>query len=115
MKLAIDIHGTITENPKRFSALAKAVTEDGGEVYIIHAVKVEDVKASDYEDAEKMLDEVGFDGPWDVLYCAPSPHAPSKASYCVAHGINLLIDNNKDNVKAALAAGIPAIRWPQGK
>ncbi len=113
MHVGIDIDHTITRNPKILAKFAKNVKRQDGTVSIVHGIDDDQATGADYETAKQKLHDAGFDGLFDNIYCAPPPHATTKAAYCAAQGVDLMVDNNKDNCKAVSALGVPAIRWPK--
>jgi hypothetical protein len=95
MILGLDLYGTITEYPQRLRELVYAVKADGGEVWVISAVKPGNEDKA-FRDAGKY--NFDLDGV-RVVRCSSYHEAPMKKyEVCVELGVQLMLDDRKDIV-----------------
>jgi len=108
MKLALDVHGVITENPPFFSKLSRAVLAAGGEVHVITgASSKSDIferlaeYGIEYSHFYSLLDhceQKGYEITWegDRFWTDPTNWNRIKRDYCEEHAIDLLIDDSPE-------------------
>lgn len=115
MRLAVDVDGTIDANPDEMRSILSAVKAAGHAVIVLTGTPTDKATQEDWDDKRNYLQSMGCGSCWDKLVVVP--HKPgelaeAKAAYCKANGIDVLIDNSKDNAKAAIAAGVPLVLVP---
>lgn len=103
--IGFDYWNTATQNPGRFAALACAIRDTGGKVYIITAVGPK--RASSNVDEVKALG-VPNDGIYQVVFDKPQDAPRLKADKAVELGIQLFIDDRRDICEEMLRRGILA-------
>ena len=106
VKIGLDFHGVIDDDPKYFAGLAQRILNDGGEVHILTGSK----------DTETLREKLaGFGVKYTALFSISTHHQTlgtkvwedehgpwmdgevwdkSKAEYCKEHGINLHFDDS---------------------
>lgn len=106
INIGIDIDGTIDSFPILFQHLISGMTAHGDHVYIITGVTAPTVTDADQSAKAQFLTSVGLppESYYQLVIVPRTPdknHAEEKAEYIQAHKIDLLIDNNVENCKAA--------------
>ena len=106
INIGIDINGTIDAFPILFQHLIAGWTAAADHVYIITGITAEQVTDDDHAAKVKYLVGLGIppESYYQLVVMPSKPggdHAQEKAAYIAANHINLLIDNNVDNCKAA--------------
>src|ERR1035441_2707483 len=102
MNIAVDIDGVLDAFPAVMLMLCSALVASGNHVYIITGVEEDTVTKADVTNKTSYLTGLGFGkGTYTSLIVIPKPHDDNKAKEIADNDIALLIDNNKDNVKAA--------------
>jgi hypothetical protein len=103
---AFDIDGVIDAFPRETGTLITALTAAGHRVFIITGAGGEEVQPSDVQGKLQFLGSLGLSPEsYYELIVLPQPHAENKAKAIEANGIGVLVDNNRDNIRAATAAG----------
>lgn len=102
INIAFDVDGVLDAFPAVMLMLCGALMASGNHVYIITGVEEDTVTKDDITNKTLYLTGLGFGkGTYTELIVMPQPHAENKAKEIKDNNIALLIDNNKDNVKAA--------------
>lgn len=114
MNIAIDVDGTIDAFPRVFQSLISALASAGHRVYVITGVEGTSVTQADVDTKTAYLASMGITMQYAVIVC-PKPHAPNKVDIIQENDIDLFIDNNKDNIKAAVADGCASLLLWNGK
>jgi hypothetical protein len=104
--IAIDIDGTIDAFSILFQHLIAGWTAAADHVYIVTGVSASEVTDADHSAKVGYLTSLGISPEsYYQLVVVPTKdgedHAQAKADYIAANHIDLLIDNNVDNCKAA--------------
>jgi hypothetical protein len=115
MKIALDLDNTIDAAPKQMQSLMSALKSTGHDVTVLTGSSSEPMTEQDWQDKANYLNGLGCGACWDslvVLSHANGDTADLKAKWCKDNSVDILIDNSKDNAKAATAAGIPLVLVP---
>lgn len=110
MNVAIDIDGTIDQDPEFFSSLAAALQAAGHHVYVITGIEQDEVTPEDVTAKAGYLNAMGFTA-YDYVYVCPKPHDEWKAQLVQDLCIDALIDNNKDNARACAPYCTVLLDW----
>ena len=110
MLVAFDIDGTIDADPPVFLSLMQALRAAGSTVVITTGIAGPTVVPQDITDKATYLQALGFGQAYDQLVVLPEPHDENKAAWLKANNADLLVDNDKENAKAA--AGVCQILVP---
>lgn len=116
MLVACDLDGTITAAPEQFGPILRALRTAGCRVVILTGTgdrTPPDQAGWDTKVAK--LAALGCGDCWDhmvLLDGNPAQLAQAKADWCQANEVQVLIDNTKDNARAATAAGVPLCLVP---
>jgi len=107
LKLGVDIHGVLDLHPERYSALANAVYDAGGEVHIITGIKYDDdvkkeldsygIKYTHYFSIVEQIERDGVHLVWrdGQPFTDDSEYwNNAKSVYCEKMGIHLMIDDS---------------------
>lgn len=97
MKIAFDLDGTISRDPVRMAAIAKALVKDGHRVFVLTAAAGELPPADRPAEVRRRLDKLGFNG--IPVICTETAHKPVD---CQAYGVDVLIDDTPFHVKNVL-------------
>ena len=115
MKVAVDLDNTIDATPKQMQSLMSAFLAAGHSVVVLTGT-AEDVATQEvWNDKQQYLNALGCSSCWSQLTVIASPDgsgSEAKAKWCEDNGVDILIDNSKDNAKAATAAGVPLVLVP---
>ena len=118
MKVAFDIDGTIDSAPRAYQSIMSALKASGQTVVVLTGTQGDGGPTpADFEEKANYLNSLGCgSGVYDqleVLDGSGKEKLPElKADWCAKNGVNVLFDNNKDNAKAALAAGVELVLVP---
>ena len=115
MRVAVDLDNTIDTNPKEFQSLMQALRAAGHVVTVLTGTGDEAATQEVWTEKCQYLATLGCGNCWDDMTVIASPGGPSsdeKAKWCNEHGVDILIDNSKENAKAAIAAGVPLVLVP---
>lgn len=111
MNVGFDIDGTIDAFPRVFQSLISALATAGHHVFIITGVDADTVTQADIEAKRLYLVSMGIVTYTSLIVC-PTPHAENKARVIQEQDIELFIDNDKGNVKAAAKSGaVSLLLW----
>jgi acid phosphatase class B len=107
-----DLDGTITEWPSYCRALMCALQDAGHEVHILTGWKGEVVTDAVIRDKQALLDAFQITC-YSKLVVVAQPEnnvADQKVEYMRQSNAHVLVDNDKENCKAAKKAGLMAMR-----
>ena len=116
MNIGLDIDGTIDAFPILFQHLIAGWTAAADHVYIITGVSAPEVTDDDHANKVAYLTSLGIPpSSYYTLVVVPTKsgenHAQAKADYIKQNRIDLLIDNNVDNCKAAKSVCAVLCLW----
>lgn len=119
MKIGIDIHGVINENPAFFNKFMQSILDAGGEVHILSGPPSEQIwqelkemgfnshagvrvfSIVDFHKAAGTAMKQDSDGQWWTVKKEDDEWVPdqyvwdkTKGDYCLKHGIDLMIDDS---------------------
>ena len=118
MKIAVDIDGTIDSAPRPWQSIMSAMKSAGHTVVVLTGTQEEGGPTpADFEEKANYLTSLGCgSGVYDqleVLDGSDKEKLPElKADWCAKNGVDVLFDNDKDNAKAASAAGVELVLVP---
>jgi len=115
MKVAVDVDGTIDANPAQMRSIMSALMAAGQYVVILTGTGDGTATQTDWQNKVNYLNSLGCGECWNelVVVSHTDDDLPDiKAKWCAANGVDVLIDNDKDNAKAATASGIPLVLVP---
>ena len=115
MRVAVDIDGTINAAPGEFLALMTALKASGVMVTVLTGSADDPVTQKDFDEKVQFLTGLGCGECWydmTVLGATGDDLSAAKAKWCDENSVDVLIDNNKDNAKAAVAAGVKLVLVP---
>jgi hypothetical protein len=115
VKIAVDIDGTIDSNPDQMRSIMSAMQQAGHHVVVLTGTSEPPATKADWDTKATYLRSLGCGSCWDQLVVIAHETgnlAAAKADWCVDNGVDLLIDNNKENAKQATKAGIPLVLVP---
>lgn len=111
--ICVDLHGTITKAPDLMRELLGTLRAAGWEVHVLTGEPDDSAKAEHIEKDMAILSELGLGDCYDQIAVVANPKnhvAKLKVQYMKRVGAVLLIDNLKENCKAAKKAGFAAFR-----
>jgi hypothetical protein len=112
MIVGFDIDGTIDSFPQVFLGLCTALVSAGHQVWIITGASGDKVTQAETNGKESLLIGLGFGkGSYSKLFVLPEPHAQNKAKLLAKEHVDLMIDNNTKNAKAAKEICPVLILW----
>ena len=115
MRIAVDIDGTIDANPDEMRSIMGSLMAAGHTVTVLTGTSDEVATETDWQNKYDYLKSLGCGAVWDTL-CVVGHEVgdldAQKAKWCAENGIDVLIDNDKGNAKAAIAAGVPLVLVP---
>ena len=115
MRIAIDLDNTIDATPKQFQSMMSALIAGGNKVTVLTGTDG-DVATQEIWDAKaQYLNSLGCGSCWTDMTVIPhmNGNGPElKAQWCKDNGVDILIDNSKDNAKASIAVGVPLVLVP---
>lgn len=100
MLIAFDLDGTIDSNPGLYQQIMAAFRAAGATVVVLTGSPGPQVAQADVNQKAAALANLGVTA-WDQLVVVGDPTDQVKAGWLKANGASLLIDNTKDNAKAA--------------
>ena len=100
MLIAVDLDGTIDSDPDLYQQMMSAWQAAGITVVVITGTLSDTLSQSYVDQKKQALDNLGVTA-WDQLIVVANPPEQPKADWLKANGASLLIDNRKDNAKAA--------------
>ena len=115
MKIAADIDGTIDANPDEMRSVLSALMQAGHYVVILTGTSEPPATKDDWDNKAAYLRSVGCGACYDELVVVAHKKGELgdvKAQWCVDNGVDVLIDNDKGNAKAATKLGIPLVLVP---
>lgn len=112
MRAAFDIDGSIDAAPKQFASLMQALKAAGHWVTVLTGSPVDPIPDTIWQEKANYLNELGCGECWDDLVVVSAPFDVSKAAWLADNDVDTLIDNDKGNCKAAVAAGVPLVLCP---
>lgn len=113
--IGVDVDGTITSAPEQMGAMMMALKAAAHQVIILTGVSGISASQQDFDEKTQLLTSLGCGQCWDSMYIIP--HAPGsdlpamKADLCKQLGVDVLIDNDKNNAKACMAV-VPLVLVP---
>jgi hypothetical protein len=110
-----DLDGTATDFPKEMGALMRGLRAEVPpvQVHILTGHKADRPTPEIAREKIALLDSLGLGDCWDKLAVVADPDndvADKKVAYMKKVGATALVDNKKQNVKAARKAGFTAFR-----
>jgi uncharacterized HAD superfamily protein len=112
MNFMIDIDGTIAAAPAIYCDLMCALKADGNRVYILSGNGNNGPSGNTWQEKCDYLNKVGVTQCWDSLTVVTGDIPAQKALWCQEHKVDVAIDNDKNNSKALIAAGVPLVLVP---
>jgi hypothetical protein len=114
--VALDIDGTIAAAPQQMQELASSLQAAGHRVSVLTGCASDPLTQQDWDDKANYLNSLGCGSCYDDLtvisHGVKGGLAQAKAQWCASTGVDVLMDNSKDNAKAAAAAGVPLVLVP---
>jgi len=114
MQVAFDLDNTIDAAPKQMQSMMSAFKAAGYKVVVLTGTENE-VTETVWQAKANYLNELGCGACWtQLVVLAHGKNGPSevKAEWCKDNDVDVLIDNSKDNARAAIAAGVPLVLVP---
>jgi len=112
INIALDLDGTIDSYPRVFQTLMSSLTAGGNHCYIITGIEEDTVTKADVAAKKEYLTSLGIGMEcYYALIVVPQPHADNKVAAIKANDIDMLFDNSKENIKAALPYCVAAMIW----
>ncbi len=99
MNIGIDFDNTITEHPLLFKKLTRSLI-NGNKIYVISSCDRPKEPKRDEVYAEKEERLRGWGVHYSKLLLALEPIPRNKATLCRRYGIDIMIDDDRRNVKA---------------
>ena len=115
MKVAVDLDNTIDATPKQFQSLMTALRAAGHLVIVLTGTAEDVASQTVWDEKANYLATLGCGTCWDQMTIVASPDgdgADAKAKWCDDNGVDILIDNSKDNARAATEAGVSLVLVP---
>jgi len=109
MKFAFDLDNTIDATPHEMQTLMSVIKASGHWVEVITGTGDTEPRQEDWQNKVNYLNNIGCGQCWNSLTIISHPNggtAEIKAKWLVDNGFDVLVDNSKDNAKAATAAGV---------
>ncbi len=109
----VDIDGSLTDWPDELGELMRALLARGDDVQVLSGVKGHAVTQADLEEKTALLQSLGVSDCYTKLTVVSDPKnhvAHQKVNYMQLVGATAMVDNDKQNVKAARKAGFLALR-----
>lgn len=115
MKFAFDLDNTIDAAPHEMQTLMSVIKASGHWVAVVTGTASDAATQDVWQAKANYLNSLGCGACWNsmtVLTHTNGDLPTIKAQWLVDNGFDVLIDNDKDNAKAATAAGIPLVLVP---
>lgn len=123
MHIAVDLDGTIDASPTLFVTFLTALKTSGQTVTILTGAAGDaNVSKQDIEEKKQYLARLGLGEAYDQLVVLPQVPIDdpdkdttlhdAKADWLAKNHVDLFIDNNKMNAKAAMKAGVKLVLVP---
>ena len=115
MKVAVDLDNTIDAAPKQLQSLMSGLLAAGHLVVVLTGTAEDAPSQEVWQAKADYLNTLGCGSCWSsmtVVASADGSGAEAKAKWCDENGVDILIDNSKDNAKAATKAGVPLVLVP---
>jgi len=115
MKFAFDLDNTIDATPHEMQTLMSTIKASGHWVEVVTGTGGDEATQAEWQNKVNYLNTLGCGACWNSLTIIAHPNGSSdqlKAKWLVEHGFDVLVDNDKDNAKAATAAGVPLVLVP---
>jgi len=115
MKVAVDLDNTIDANPKEMQSLMAALMAAGHSVVVLTGTAEDTATKDIWDKKSQYLDELGCSNCWNSMTIVASPDgsgSKGKAKWCDDNGVDILIDNSKENAREATSAGVPLVLVP---
>ena len=113
---AMDIDGSIAAAPQQMQELASSLMAAGHRVSVVTGTGDDTVTQQEWDAKANYLNSLGMGqsyGTLTVISNSVSGGLPAaKAQWCVDNGVDCLIDNSKENAKAAVDAGVDLVMVP---
>jgi hypothetical protein len=105
MNIGFDLDGVIDSFPRQSQTIISAMAAAGHRVFVITGYGGTGAIPPDIVQGKRTyLASLGITTYSDLIV-VPQPNAPNKAQAIVDNGIDVFIDNDKDNIKGATANG----------
>jgi hypothetical protein len=115
MKIAVDLDNTIDATPKEMQSLMSGLMAAGHSVVVLTGTAENTATKDTWDTKAQYLDTLGCSSCWNSLVIVASPDgsgSKAKAEWCDENGVDILIDNSKENAREATAAGVPLVLVP---
>lgn len=100
MLIAFDLDGTIDTDPDLYQQIMAALQAAGITTVVLTACIGKQLAQADVDQKAQCLTNLGVTA-WDQLVVVADPVDTNKAKWLKTNGAALLVDNTKDNAKAA--------------
>lgn len=115
MLVAFDIDGTIDAAPNEFQSLMSSIRASGNDVVILTGCSRETVTQDDIETKTQYLQSLGVGNCYDSLVVFSHPPAEKKAQWIKENSVDILVDNSKENARAAMQYCLVLVPWATRK
>lgn len=119
MIVCVDLDDTITSAPDLMRAIMEGLQSEGHKVIVLSGGLTDGpAQQEDLVVKSKLLRDLGCADCYDLLFVVNGDHnitPEAKVAYMQSVGASALVDNRKENVKAARNAGIRALRYMDPK
>ena len=115
MKIALDLDNTIDAAPIQYASMMSAWKAAGHSVVVLTGTSGEPASLAVWQAKADYLQSLGCGACWTdltVIASVDGDTADYKAEWCKENSVDVLIDNTKDNAKAAVSAGVPLVLVP---
>lgn len=116
MRVAVDIDGTIDAAPRQLQSIMSALRACGHTIIVVTGSQQAPVTETDWSQKANYLNQLGCGACWDELVVLANPSGADlpdmKSQWLADNQVDVFIDNNVANCKAATAAGIPLVLCP---
>jgi acid phosphatase class B len=115
MKIAIDLDNTIDATPKQFQSLMSSLVATGQTVVVVTGTSDPAPTQAIWDAKYSYLKSLGCANCWSqlvVIAHGDGDVSEDKAKWCKDNGVDILIDNSKDNARAAVDAGVDLVLVP---
>jgi hypothetical protein len=112
MIISCDIDGVISAAPEQMQTILEGLRNDGHYIAIISACENDPSPSGNtWQSKYEFLTSVGVTA-WDELVTVTGDIPKMKAQWNSDHAVQIFIDNNVQNAKASVKAGIPLVLVP---